>query len=100
MKVALSTVINLPPDDVWRRVQTPELLMHIAAPLVRFRMLEPAQASNFGEQERFLVDLTLFGFLPFGKQWIVPSVHVDNPAAWPKRLRDNGNSALIKTWDH
>lgn len=100
MKVALSTNIDLPPGEVWRRVQTPELLMHIAAPLVRFHMVNPAHASNFGEQERFLVDLTLFGVLPFGKQWIVPTVHMDDAAIWPKKLRDNGYSALITTWDH
>jgi ligand-binding SRPBCC domain-containing protein len=100
VKVALSTNIDLPPDEVWRRVQTPDLLMHIAAPLVRFHMVNPANASNFGEQERFLVDLTLFGVLPFGKQWIVPTVHLDDAATWPKKLRDNGYSALIKTWDH
>lgn len=65
MRVAISTNIDLPPDEVWRRVQTPELLMHIAAPLVRFHMVYPAHASNFGEHERFLVDLTLFGVLHF-----------------------------------
>ena len=74
--------------------------MHIAAPLVRFRMVEPAYASNFSERERFLVNLTLFGFLPFGRQWIVPSVHIDDASPWPKRLRDEGHSALIRTWDH
>ena len=37
MKVALSTNIDLPPDEVWRRVQTPELLMNIAAPLEFWR---------------------------------------------------------------
>jgi ligand-binding SRPBCC domain-containing protein len=100
VKVALSNNIDLPPDEVWRRVQTPDLLMHIAAPLVRFHMVNPAHVSNFGKQERFLVDLTLFGVLPFGTQWIVPTVHLNDAAMWPKKLRDNGYSALIKTWDH
>jgi hypothetical protein len=100
MKVSLSTRIAMSPDEVWQKVQTPELLMHIAAPLVRFELLEPADATNFSASDRFLVRLTLFGFLPFGAQWIVPSVHVDDAAPWPKRLRDNGHSALIETWDH
>ncbi len=100
MKISLSTRIAMPPDEVWRRVQTPELLMHIAAPLVRFQLLEPSQARDFGSCDRFLVRLTLFGVLPFGTQWIVPTIHVDDAAPWPKRLRDNGHSALIKTWDH
>jgi ligand-binding SRPBCC domain-containing protein len=100
MNVSLSTRIATPPNEVWQRVQTPELMMHIAAPLVRFELLEPSQASDFGASDRFLVKLTLFGFLPFGTQWIVPTVHVDDTAPWPKRLRDNGHSALIRTWDH
>lgn len=100
MKVSLSTRIAMSPDEVWQKVQTPELLMHIAAPLVRFQLLEPAQASNFSSSDRFLARLTLFGFLPFGTQWIVPTVHMDNAAPWPKQLRDNGHSALITTWDH
>lgn len=100
MKVSHSTRIAMSPDEVWQRVQTPELLMRIAAPLVRFELLEPANANHFGTSDRFLVRLTLLSFLPFGTQWIVPSVHVDDTAPWPKRLRDNGHSALIKTWDH
>lgn len=100
MKVSLSTRIAMSPDDVWQRVQTPELLMHIAAPLVRFELLEPADATNFSVSDRFLVRLTLLGFLPFGTQWIVPTIHLNEAAPWPKRLRDNGHSALIKTWDH
>jgi len=27
-------------------------------------------------------------------------VHMDDAAIWPKKLRDNGYSALITTWDH
>jgi ligand-binding SRPBCC domain-containing protein len=100
MKLSLSTTINLPPEEVWRRVQTPELLMHIAAPLVRFRPIEPKSVQHFREGERYLVALRLFGFLPFGNQWIVPSLHVEEQPEWPKKLRDNGHSALIKTWDH
>ena len=38
--------------------------------------------------------------LPFGKQWIVTSVHDPKTGEWPKQLRDNGSSAIIKKWDH
>lgn len=100
MKVALSTVIILSPNEVWRRVQTPELLMHIAAPLVRFRFNGVAAPATWSEAESWPTSLSLFGFLPFGKQWIVPSVHFDHVSPWPKKLRDNGHSALITTWDH
>jgi ligand-binding SRPBCC domain-containing protein len=100
MKVSIATTINLPPEDVWQRVQTPELLLHIAAPLIKFSLIEPATATRFSDGDRFRVGLKLFGILPFGDQWIVPSIHVPTDSEWPKRLRDNGYSALITTWDH
>jgi hypothetical protein len=100
MKISLSTHIAMSPEEVWRRIQTPELLMHIAAPLVRFELIDPPGAVDFAKHDRVLVGLKLFGFLPLGKQWIVPSIHANAPDEWPKQLRDNGNSNLIRTWDH
>jgi hypothetical protein len=100
MKVDLETHIAMSPEEVWQRVQTPELLFHIAAPLVRFRLLENGGPMQWADGSRYLVSIRLFGFLPFGNQWIVPSQHVDKAVPWPKKLRDNGHSALIKTWDH
>jgi ligand-binding SRPBCC domain-containing protein len=100
MKVDIATTINLPPDEVWQRVQTPELLMHIAAPLIQFRLIEPATATAFKDGDQFRVGMKLFGFLPLADQWIVPSIHLPTDSAWPRKLRDNGHSALISTWDH
>ncbi len=101
MKVDIATTIALPPAAVWRAVQTPDLLRHIAWPLIRFT---PVDASAWPEQ--FTEDLPvpaalwLFGVLPLGKQWIVPSLHLADAAEWPRRLRDNGYSRLIRRWDH
>jgi hypothetical protein len=100
MKVDVQTRISMTPEDVWQRVMIPELLIHIAAPLVRFRLVHSDGPAQWADGSRHLVSIRLFGFLPFGDQWIVPSRHVDNAAPWPKKLRDNGYSALIKTWDH
>jgi ligand-binding SRPBCC domain-containing protein len=100
MKVNLVTTINLPPDEVWQKAQTPELLQHIAAPLIHFRLIDPPTFGQFTGGDRFLVGLKIFGILPFGTQWIVPTTHLSAESAWPKKLRDNGHSALINTWDH
>jgi len=100
MKVSVSSHINLPPAEVWHLVQTPQLLLFIAAPLVRFAFLEPVPRTSFVSNARYRARLMLFGILPFGTQWIVPSVHEQGKAAWPKRLRDNGYSVLIERWDH
>ena len=100
MKISCSTYIALPPEDVWREIQTPNLLKHIAWPIIRFRFIDPAPLENFAARDRFKVRLTLFGIIPLGEQWIVPSIHEERPDSWPKRLRDNGYSKLVKTWDH
>ena len=100
MKISKSTNIALSPEDVWREVQTPKLLHHIAWPLIQFHFVDPATLTNFNNRERFKVSLKLLGIVPLGEQWIVPSIHEERPESWPKRLRDNGYSKLVKTWDH
>lgn len=100
MRVSLSTKIDLPPETVWREVQTAQILIHIAWPLVRFIPVgdEPMEAFKAGG--RYQVKLVLFGILPFGTQWIVTSLHEPESGEWPKQLRDDGYSALISRWDH
>lgn len=100
MKVLLSTTIDLPPTTVWAEIQTAPLLQHIAWPLVRFTPVDRAAFSRFEPGGRYQVKLRLFGLVLFGKQWIITSLHEPDSGAWPKQLRDNGHSALIKTWDH
>jgi hypothetical protein len=100
MKVSLSTVIALPPETVWAEVQTAPLLMHIAWPLVQFVPAGNDPLETFKPGGNYPVKLRLFGVLPFGTQWIVTSTHEPETGVWPKRLRDNGYSALISKWDH
>ncbi len=101
MRVDIASQIAVAPETVWQMVQRPELLRHIAWPLIRF-----APASNEGWPVQFADDapvparLFVFGFIPLGVQWIVPSLHLSEGGEWPKRLRDNGYSRLIKRWDH
>lgn len=101
MKVDLATTIALSPQDVWQAVQRPELLRHIALPLVRFTPLGGADwPAHFIDGEPVAVRLWLLGSIPFGHQWIVPTVHPPFEGDWPQRLRDNGYSRLIRRWDH
>lgn len=100
VKVDLSTTIDLSPDDVWSAVQTAPLLLHVAWPLVQFAPVDSESLHNFRPGGRYQVKLRLFGFLPFGTQWIVTSMHLPEHGDWPKKLRDDGHSALIQTWDH
>lgn len=100
MKASRSTHIALKPETVWAEVQTAGLLQHIAWPLVRFIPVDDAAFESFRPGGRYEVKLHLFGIIPFGTQWIVTSMHEADGTDWPKRLRDNGHSALISRWDH
>lgn len=100
MKVFRSTHIALKPETVWAEVQTARLLQHIAWPLVRFIPVDDAAFESFRSGGRYQVKLRLFGMIPFGTQWIVSSLHEADGTQWPKRLRDDGYSALISKWDH
>ena len=100
MKVTRSTHIPLKPNTVWAEVQTAGLLQHIAWPLMRFEPVSSTAFDKFRPGGRYEVKLRLFGIIPFGTQWIVTSMHEADGTDWPKRLRDNGHSALISRWDH
>ena len=47
------------------------------------------------DEGKYLVKMYIFGFIPFGSQWIV--ISIDDQM---KHIRDNGYSKLIKKWDH
>ena len=100
MKVQISTHLDLPAETVWAEVQTARLLKHIAWPMMHFLPVGKASVDTFKPGGRYQVKLRLFGLLPFGTQWIVTSVHEPDAGEWPKQLRDNGHSALIRKWDH
>ncbi len=100
MKVDISTTIDLPAEAVWTEVQTASLLMHIAWPLLRFVPAGNEPLHAFKPGGSYQVKLRLFGVLPFGTQWIVTSLHEPENGEWPKRLRDDGHSAMIRKWDH
>lgn len=100
MKVTRSTHIALLPTTVWVEVQTPGLLQHIAWPLLHFIPLDDAAFDRFQPGGRYQVKVRLFGMIPIGTQWIATSLHEAEGSEWPKRLRDNGHSALTAKWDH
>lgn len=100
MKVRLTTRIDLPADEVWRRLIMPETLAAISSPVIRFQFPEGDKPMKWADGEVVEPKLYMFGVIPLGKQSIVPSIHLSEREPWPKVLRDNGHSWLIETWDH
>lgn len=97
MIVDVSTFLPIEPKAVEAQLKTSRLLLHVAAPLVKFVPCDPIQLPELWEEGTYWVSLRLLGFIPLGRQAVVIS--------YPKTqvgfaLRDNGHSALIEKWDH
>lgn len=94
--------MNLPPAEVWSMVRQPSLLMHVAAPLLKFKSIDPPELPAEWSEGRYLVAMRLLGFLPMGRQWIVTSFPNcdDTPGKGLYQVRDNGSGGLVQKWDH
>jgi hypothetical protein len=97
VKVTLTTRLAARPEKVWDEVQTSRLLEHVAAPLVRFRAVQPAQLPTTWADGSYEVQMLLFGWLPAGRQVIRISRFVSDTT---RVLRDDGSGQLATVWDH
>ena len=97
MIVDISTFLPSAPIEIERHLRSPRVLIHVAAPLVKFIPCGTKQLPEMWEESTYCVSLRLFGFIPFGKQAIAVSYPETSKGFC---LRDSGHSRLIKRWDH
>lgn len=95
--VELSTTLECTPEEAWRHVRTSGLLMHIAAPLIRFTPKGKPLPSGWAPGE-YRVWMWLFGLIPVGWQAVV--ISEPPPDGATRFIRDNGYGPLIRRWDH
>jgi hypothetical protein len=97
-QVVLSTLLACSPDEAWERVQTSALLLHVAAPLIRFTGQGSKPFPAIWEPGEYRAWMWLFGIVPIGWQAVV----ISHPEADSdtRIIRDNGYGPLIKRWDH
>jgi len=91
MLVKVMSVFNCDSEELFREVKKTESLFYIAKPLIKFVQLPEHPLPELWEEGRYPVKMYILGFIPFGKQWIVISIHNNN-----LHIRDNGYSKLIK----
>jgi len=77
---------------------TSRLLQYVASPLVAFVPVSPPALPEQWEEQKYVVRLRLFGFIPFGRQTI--NISVPSRSDSHIELRDNGYGSLISKWDH
>lgn len=90
------------PERVWGLLQRVDTLLHVAAPLVTFRPVTPAQFPREWRAGTWRVAMRAFGVLPLGRQDVVIEYPAQHPAApaGARLLRDNGTGQLVRRWDH
>ena len=100
MRVHLSTPLNAPPDWVAAQLQSTAVFRRITAPLVRFKRPGGAPWPAHWSPGDLRVQMWLLGLLPMGSQTVRISIEAPVQAGgWPT-LRDNGEGALMRRWDH
>lgn len=95
MEIKLSTILDCSIEKAWHQVMKTRLLLYVAKPLIVFKPLKPEILPDVWSEGRYLLKMLVFGFIPFGKQWIV--ITKDEKKY---QIRDNGYGDLISTWDH
>lgn len=98
MRVRLDTVLDCSAERAFEEVLKPGVLLHVAAPLIRFRPLRPAALPAEWSEGRFLVGMSLFGLIPLGTQWVGIELPATRPGEY--RVRDNGGGGVARRWDH
>mgnify|MGYP001813401044 CR=1 FL=1 len=95
--VDLEVHLTASSEAVWEEVQRPALLEEVAAPLVRFRWIEPEERlAHWPAGGTVRVRSYLFGILPMGERELVFERIDDERHEIQTRERD----ALIRRWDH
>jgi hypothetical protein len=97
VRVALATILAAAPDRVWDEVQTSRLLEYVAAPLVRFRAVDPPELPPVWSDATYEVRMLVLGWLPVGRQLIRISRSTNTTT---RELRDDGSGRIARRWDH
>ncbi len=96
MKLKFQRRLNASTTLVWDKLLSPETLDFVASPMVVFNYQSEKPVKWI--EGNYIVELKLFGFIPFGTQTI--SISFPNSNSNTLYLRDNGYSNLITKWDH
>lgn len=96
--VTLSTRLDCTADETWERVRTAALLLHVAAPLIRFTPKGDTRFPQKWAPGEYRAWMWLFGVIPIGWQAVV--ISEPPPDGATRFIRDNGYGPLIRRWDH
>lgn len=95
----IETKFNCDYKTVVEKIHLTRTLDFIASPLLIFKPTDPGKYPATWKNGTYQVQMKLFNFLPFGKQFIgIEKIKENDPDEFI--LRDNGKGEIIKRWDH
>ena len=81
-RVDIGCTLDMPLEQVWDAVRQPRTLAWVAAPLLRFRPIDPPHWPDRWSPGRHRVAMRFLGVVPMGRQWIdvsFPARRADDP---------------------
>jgi hypothetical protein len=98
MIVLKSTFLPCPFERCGQQVLTTRVLKYVAWPLVTFEPVNPPELPEQWNEQKYVVRLLIFGFIPFGRQ----TINISFPSRSDSHIamRDNGYARFISKWDH
>lgn len=98
----LKLELDCAPDAAWRALRSPEVFQAVAAPLLRFRSLEPGGFPEQWPAGEHPLEVRVFGVLPAGSQTSVLTferrgdIRLLHDHGYPER----GPLLLVTYWHH
>lgn len=96
--IELTTHLEAPPEVVRAQIMRPDLLLHVSAPILRFKPIEPLALPDNWEDGEYRLSMRFLGILPLGRQIVGLETQPMRGDIWS--VRDNGRGWLISRWDH
>jgi len=97
--VSVSCRLDCTVEQARAILMDPSTLQHVAAPILRFRPIDPPHWPAPWQEGDYLASVRLFGILPLGHQWIRTSFPPlpDDDGTGGFAVRDNGSGWLARS---
>jgi len=96
--IELTTHLKAAPEMVSTEIMRPALLLHVSAPILRFKPVEPPVLPERWSDGEYRLSMRFLGILPLGRQIVGLETQPMRGDIWS--IRDNGRGTMIRNWDH
>lgn len=96
MKVRIESILTCPADAAWNRVLNSDLLLEVAAPLIRLAPVAARLPDRWMPQQTVQVRPYLLGLVPLGTR----TLYFERIDPQTRQIQTREHDALVRRWDH